>query len=77
MMKPYRFGAAYIEVDELLDIEEVNKKIQSVSKLFQTEYSYSSQKKKLEVYQNFKNEIDLFEYVSIIFQVYLHMDIGK
>lgn len=67
MMKPYRFGAAYIEVDELLDIEEVNKKIQSVSKLFQTEYSYSSQKKKLEVYQNFKNEIDLFEYVSIIF----------
>jgi ABC-type lipoprotein export system ATPase subunit len=71
MMKPYTFGAAYIEVEELGDIENIDKQIQQISKNFQTSYEYTNHEKILNIYKNFKNEIDLFEYIVVIFSILL------
>lgn len=73
-LKPYTFGAAYIEVGDFENMEEIDRKIQSISSSFQTQYGYHDQAKNLQVFQNFKNEIDLFEYAGFIF--FLLLGIG-
>ena len=71
IMQPFSPSAAYIYLDDLQNIEEIDEQIQKISPFFQTTYSYSDYEKQTQVYQNFKNEIDIFEYSGIIFSLAL------
>lgn len=60
-----------IEVNDVSKIKEVKEQLQDISDDFHIFYSYKNLEKAVQVYEEFKHTIDIFEYMGIIVSIIL------
>lgn len=63
---PFSFGAVYIEVNDITKMKEIKNQIQSISDDFHIFYSYQSIEEAVQVFEEFKHTIEIFEYTGIV-----------
>lgn len=62
---PYSFGSVYVEVQDISKIKEIKQELQDISENFHIFDAYHNLEKAVQVYEEFKHTIDIFEYIGI------------